>query len=277
MWPLHTWLPDAHTAAPTVGSVLLAGVLLKMGTYGMVRIVVPTLPDAMARHRPVPRLPSPSSASSTARWPATAQDDLKRVIAFSSVGHMGFVLLGISTLVGGRASTPRCSATSRTASSPACSSSWSVASSSAPAPPRFATLPRGLYAACPASGIPARLRCVASLGPAGAGRVLGRVPRPRRCLPPRRPAARVLPGAAGARRDRHGAGCGVLPAGPAARRTGSGRPSSSSTTSPPTSGPRGRRSSRSPWCSASLPCWCFELTDAAGADRSSKWSAGAMP
>ena len=97
MWPFHTWLPDAHTAAPTVGSVLLAGVLLKMGTYGMIRIVVPTLPDAMIEIAPF----LAAFAVIGILYGALAsygQDDLKRVIAFSSVGHMGFVLLGISTL-----------------------------------------------------------------------------------------------------------------------------------------------------------------------------------
>lgn len=97
MWPFHTWLPNAHTAAPTVGSVLLAGVLLKMGTYGMVRIVVPSLPDAMVQIAPY----LAAFAVIGILYGALAsygQDDLKRVIAFSSVGHMGFVLLGISTL-----------------------------------------------------------------------------------------------------------------------------------------------------------------------------------
>ena len=103
MWPLHSWLPDAHTAAPTVGSVLLAGVLLKMGTYGFVRIVLPdrprrhahlrALPRRLRRgrhHLRLPRLPRPR--------PRGAGGDLKRLIAYSSVGHMGFVLLGIATL-----------------------------------------------------------------------------------------------------------------------------------------------------------------------------------
>lgn len=97
MWPFHTWLPDAHTAAPTVGSVLLAGVLLKMGTYGMVRIVVGTLPDAMVQIAPY----LGAFAVIGILYGAVlshGQGDLKRVIAFSSVGHMGFVLLGISTL-----------------------------------------------------------------------------------------------------------------------------------------------------------------------------------
>ena len=97
MWPLHSWLPDAHTAAPTVGSVLLAGVLLKMGTYGFVRIAVPVVPEGAEAVAPflgafgVVGILYGSLA-------CLAQRDLKRLIAFSSVGHMGFVLLGISTL-----------------------------------------------------------------------------------------------------------------------------------------------------------------------------------
>ncbi len=97
MWPLHTWLPDAHTAAPTVGSVLLAGVLLKMGTYGFVRIAVPVVPEGAETVAPflgalaVVGIVYGSLA-------CLAQTDLKRLIAFSSVSHMGFVLLGISTL-----------------------------------------------------------------------------------------------------------------------------------------------------------------------------------
>ena len=97
MWPLHTWLPDAHTAAPTVGSVLLAGVLLKMGTYGLVRIALPIVPEGAEALAPflgafgVVGILYGSLA-------CLAQRDLKRLIAFSSVGHMGFVLLGISTL-----------------------------------------------------------------------------------------------------------------------------------------------------------------------------------
>ncbi|MGN6333243.1 MAG: complex I subunit 4 family protein [Motilibacteraceae bacterium] len=97
MWPLHTWLPDAHTAAPTVGSVLLAGVLLKMGTYGLVRIALPVLPDGARTLAPylaalgVVGIVYGSLA-------CLAQRDLKRLVAYSSVGHMGFVLLGLSTL-----------------------------------------------------------------------------------------------------------------------------------------------------------------------------------
>jgi NADH-quinone oxidoreductase subunit M len=97
MWPLHTWLPDAHTEAPTVGSVLLAGVLLKMGTYGFVRIALPMAPEGARTWAPwlgflaVIGIIYGSLA-------CLAQRDLKRMIAYSSVGHMGFVLLGIATL-----------------------------------------------------------------------------------------------------------------------------------------------------------------------------------
>lgn len=103
MWPLHSWLPDAHTAAPTVGSVLLAGVLLKMGTYGFVRIVLPIAPDGAHTFAPylaafavVGILYGSLVCLSLAR--TGAKGDLKRLVAYSSVGHMGFVLLGIATM-----------------------------------------------------------------------------------------------------------------------------------------------------------------------------------
>ena len=102
MFPLHTWLPDAHTAAPTAGSVLLAGVLLKMGTYGFVRIAVPILPQAAPTYAPalaafgvVGVIYGSLACLSIARKP---DGDLKRLIAYSSIGHMGFVLLGIGSL-----------------------------------------------------------------------------------------------------------------------------------------------------------------------------------
>ncbi len=103
MWPLHSWLPDAHTAAPTTGSVLLAGVLLKMGTYGFVRIVLPVTPQGA--HTFAPYLAAFAvigiiygSLACIALAKRGAGGDLKRLIAYSSVGHMGFVLLGIATL-----------------------------------------------------------------------------------------------------------------------------------------------------------------------------------
>jgi NADH-quinone oxidoreductase subunit M len=102
MWPLHTWLPDAHTEAPTIGSVLLAGVLLKMGTYGFIRIAVADLPHAARDVAPALGILAVIGivyATTACLGLAMATgSDLKRLIAFSSVGHMGFVLLGIATL-----------------------------------------------------------------------------------------------------------------------------------------------------------------------------------
>ena len=93
LWPLHTWLPDAHTEAPTVGSVILAGVLLKMGTYGLLRVAVGVLPDAARRVAPVLGVLA-VAAIIVGCLVCLAQSELKRLIAYSSVGHMGFVLLG---------------------------------------------------------------------------------------------------------------------------------------------------------------------------------------
>ncbi|WP_077063326.1 NADH-quinone oxidoreductase subunit M [Streptomyces sp. MP131-18] len=103
MWPLHSWLPDAHTAAPTAGSVLLAGVLLKMGTYGLVRIALPMAPEGMETFAPYLGAFAVTgivygSLACLALVRTGAGGDLKRLIAYSSVGHMGFVLLGIATL-----------------------------------------------------------------------------------------------------------------------------------------------------------------------------------
>jgi NADH-quinone oxidoreductase subunit M len=90
----HTWLPDAHTEAPTAGSVLLAGVLLKTGAYGMLRFVVPLFPEAAHRFAPVAMLLAVVGILYGALL-AFAQSDMKRLVAYSSVSHMGFVLLGI--------------------------------------------------------------------------------------------------------------------------------------------------------------------------------------
>jgi len=102
MWPLHTWLPDAHTEAPTIGSVLLAGVLLKMGTYGFVRIAVPDLPSGARDVAPALGILAVVgiiyACLACLGLATSGAADLKRLIAFSSVGHMGFVLLGIATL-----------------------------------------------------------------------------------------------------------------------------------------------------------------------------------
>src|SRR5204863_9840581 len=97
LWPLPTWLPDAHTEAPTVGSVILAGVLLKMGTYGLLRVAVGVLPAGAARLAPVLGVLA-VAAILVGGLVCLAQTEIKRLIAYSSVGHMGFVLLGIATL-----------------------------------------------------------------------------------------------------------------------------------------------------------------------------------
>jgi NADH-quinone oxidoreductase subunit M len=97
LWPLHTWLPDAHTEAPTVGSVLLAGVLLKMGTYGFIRIAVPVLPEGARAVSPYLAVLA-TAAILVGAYCCLTQVELKRLVAYSSVGHMGFVLLGVATL-----------------------------------------------------------------------------------------------------------------------------------------------------------------------------------
>lgn len=97
MFPFHTWLPDAHTEAPTVGSVLLAAILLKLGTYGFIRIALPILPDAAEVWAPWIGLLAVIGIIYGALC-CLAQRDMKRLIAFSSVAHMGFVMLGIATL-----------------------------------------------------------------------------------------------------------------------------------------------------------------------------------
>ncbi|MGH6892380.1 MAG: NADH-quinone oxidoreductase subunit M, partial [Dongiaceae bacterium] len=96
MWPVHTWLPDAHVEAPTAGSVILAAVLLKMGAYGFLRFSIPILPDASATLTPLVFGLSIVAVIYTSLV-ALAQQDMKKLIAYSSVAHMGFVTAGIFT------------------------------------------------------------------------------------------------------------------------------------------------------------------------------------
>ena len=97
MWPVHTWLPDAHVEAPTAGSVILAGVLLKMGGYGFLRFSIPMFPEASEMFSPLIFTLSIVAVIYTSLV-ALAQEDLKKLIAYSSVAHMGFVTIGMFTL-----------------------------------------------------------------------------------------------------------------------------------------------------------------------------------
>ena len=97
MFPVHTWLPDAHTEAPTAGSVILAGILLKMGGYGLLRIALPILPDAVQLFVK-PMLVLSAAAIVYGAYVTLAQTDVKRLVAYSSISHMGFVTLGIFAL-----------------------------------------------------------------------------------------------------------------------------------------------------------------------------------
>ncbi len=96
IWPVHTWLPDAHTEAPTAGSMVLAGVLLKLGAYGFIRLIIPFFPEEA--HRFAGALAALATAAIIfGALSAFAQKDLKRLVAYSSINHMGFVVLGIAS------------------------------------------------------------------------------------------------------------------------------------------------------------------------------------
>ncbi|MGB9163552.1 MAG: NADH-quinone oxidoreductase subunit M, partial [Rhodomicrobium sp.] len=94
MWPVHTWLPDAHVEAPTAGSVILAAILLKMGGYGFLRFSLPMFPDASLAYAPLMFALGVAAILYTSLV-AFAQKDMKKLIAYSSVAHMGFVTLGV--------------------------------------------------------------------------------------------------------------------------------------------------------------------------------------
>lgn len=93
-FPVHTWLPDAHTQAPTAGSVILAGLLLKTGAYGLIRFVIPLFPEAAHRFAPIAIILGVAGILYGAAL-AFAQDDLKRLVAYTSISHLGFVLIGV--------------------------------------------------------------------------------------------------------------------------------------------------------------------------------------
>jgi NADH-quinone oxidoreductase subunit M len=97
MFPFHTWLPDAHVEAPTAGSVILAGVLLKMGTYGFLRFCLPLFPNAAMQLTPLISILALIGIIYGA-WVSMVQPDIKKLVAYSSVSHLGFVMLGIFTL-----------------------------------------------------------------------------------------------------------------------------------------------------------------------------------
>ena len=97
LWPVHTWLPDAHTEAPTAGSVILAGVLLKMGTYGFMKLGFPLFPDATQLFTPWLMTLAVVSIVYGACL-ALVQDDIKKIIAYSSISHLGYVMLGLLSL-----------------------------------------------------------------------------------------------------------------------------------------------------------------------------------
>jgi NADH-quinone oxidoreductase subunit M len=97
MWPVHTWLPDAHVEAPTAGSVILAAILLKMGGYGFIRFSLPMFPDASTYFAPLIYALSVIAIVYTSLV-ALVQEDIKKLIAYSSVAHMGYVTMGLFTL-----------------------------------------------------------------------------------------------------------------------------------------------------------------------------------
>ena len=205
LWPLHTWLPDAHTEAPTVGSVILAGVLLKMGTYGLIRIGVGVTPEGAAWAAPVLGVLA-VAAILVGALVCLAQTELKRLIAYSSVGHMGFVLLGIATLT----TTGIQAALIGNIAHGLITGLLFFLVGAVKERAGTGELARlgGLRERAPVLAGVLGFAAIASLGLPGAGRVLGRDLRRGRRLP----AGRRLGGARGPRRDRSRPHRRVLPA-----------------------------------------------------------------
>ena len=173
MFPFHTWLPDAHTEAPTVGSVLLAAIMLKLGTYGFIRIALPIIPKGAEVWAPWIGLLAVIGIIYGALC-CLAQRDMKRLIAFSSVAHMGFVMLGIATLTDFGVNAAVFGMVAH-GSSPACSSS-------SPARCRSATSTReisrlgGLLVSAPKMGWILGFCAMASLGLPGLAGFWGEFP-----------------------------------------------------------------------------------------------------
>jgi NADH-quinone oxidoreductase subunit M len=180
IFPFHTWLPDAHTQAPTVGSVILAAILLKLGTYGFIRVALPILPEAAVEWAPYIGALAVIGIIYGA-LACLAQTDMKRLIAFSSVSHMGFVMLGIATLTdfGLNAAVMGMVA--------------------------HGIITGMLFFLAGSHGLDPRVHRHGLAGPARARRVLGRVPGdPVGLRPRRRPVHRDLPGLHGHRRPGDG-------------------------------------------------------------------------
>ena len=253
MFPFHTWLPDAHTQAPTVGSVILAAILLKLGTYGFIRIAIPILPSAAKEWAPWIGGLAVVGIIYGALC-CLAQTDMKRLIAFSSVSHMGFVMLGIATLTsfGFNAAI-----FGMVAHGLITGMLFFVAGS---VKERYHTLEIRAHVRHAQAGAPARLdpRLLRDglPRPARPGRVLGRVPgHPLGLQPRRRAEGGDVPRLHGPRRRRHGARrrrtcCGCTSARRSASRRRSSPTTATSTTSRWRSGSRGRRCSSPSSCSA---------------------------
>ena len=258
MFPFHTWLPDAHTQAPTVGSVILAAVLLKLGTYGFIRVALPILPEAAVAWAPWIGLLAVIGIIYGA-LACLAQTDMKRLIAFSSVSHMGFTMLGIATLTDFGLNA---AVMGMVAHGLITGMLFFLAGS---VKDRYHTLEikrlGGILVKAPAHGLDPRLHRHGVARPARPGRVLGRVPGDpvglrAGCGPERRD----LPGLHGGRRHRHRVrrrlpalalpAHGVRHADRGVRRRRHPRRARSPSGSP------GCRCWCSSWSSASSPTWC---------------------